>query len=198
MGSGWNNYFVYCVFDMEKLNEKQKRFCEEYLVDLNATKAYIRAGYSEKGAAVSACKLLINTNVSEYIRILREKQQESTGVTAQMVIQELIKVGFSNVQDFIGEKNTILDLSKIGRDKAAAIKSVKKIVTEVGEEVVKTTVSYEAYDKIAALEKLGKHLGIFEADNSQKTPSSLIGFYLPQNKRDETPSSDNDLDIPVD
>lgn len=69
-----------------KLNKKQKRFCEEYIVDLNGTRAYIRAGYSKNGAEVSASQLLTNPKVSEYIRELNEKVSNKTGVTVEFVI----------------------------------------------------------------------------------------------------------------
>ena len=61
---------------MSKLNEKQKTFCREYLVDLNATQAYIRAGYSEKGASVSGSQLLANPSVQAFIQKASKKRQE--------------------------------------------------------------------------------------------------------------------------
>jgi phage terminase small subunit len=69
-----------------KLNKKQKRFCEEYIVDLNGTQAYIRAGYSKNGADVSASQLLGNPRVSEYIKEMNEKVSFRTGVTVEFVI----------------------------------------------------------------------------------------------------------------
>jgi phage terminase small subunit len=86
---------------MSKLTEKQKRFCEEYLIDLNATQAYIRAGYkatNNKVAEANARKLLAKYSVSEYIKELREKQSERTEITADEVIKELKTVAFADTK----------------------------------------------------------------------------------------------------
>lgn len=150
-----------------ELNEKQKRFGDEYIIDLNATAAYIRAGYSEKGASVSAFKLLANTNLQKYIQEQRQVLQEATGVTKERVIKELAKIGFSNIKDFLKADNEVVDLSELDEDILAPVESIKKIVTDF-EGGQKTSVQFKLYDKISALEKLGRHLGIFEIDNSQR------------------------------
>ena len=68
------------------LNDKQKRFCEEYIKDLNATQAYIRAGYSKNGAKVSASQLLANPNIREYVSFLQVEREERTKVTLDSVV----------------------------------------------------------------------------------------------------------------
>lgn len=156
-----------------ELSEKQKRFGDEYVIDLNATAAYIRAGYSEKGASVSAFKLLANTNLQKYIQEKKIQLQETTGVTAQMVIKELAKIGFSNIHDFLEADNEVTDLSQLERDSLAPVESIKKTVTEF-EGGSKTTVAFKLYDKVSALEKLGRHLGIFEIDNTQKKAAITV------------------------
>ena len=75
-----------------KLTDKQKTFCEEYLIDLNATKAAIRAGYSEKTAAAIASQNLIKLNISEYIAELKAKRSESTAIDAAWVLRQAVKV----------------------------------------------------------------------------------------------------------
>lgn len=72
---------------MSKLTAKQKTFCEEYLTDLNATQAAIRAGYSENTAAVIGCENLIKPNISAYIQELMTKRSESTGITNEWVLK---------------------------------------------------------------------------------------------------------------
>ena len=84
------------------LNPKQKRFCEEYILDLNATQAYIRAGYSKNGSAVSASKLLTNTNICEYITLLQVETQERTKVTLDEVVARINNIGIN------GEENNKL------------------------------------------------------------------------------------------
>jgi len=80
-----------------KLTDKQKRFCEEYLIDSNATQAYIRAGYSENGAKESACKLLTNSNIQTLLSELRSKQERRTQITADKIIQEFALMAFEEL-----------------------------------------------------------------------------------------------------
>lgn len=70
-----------------KLNDKQKLFCDEYLVDLNATQAAIRAGYSKKSARQIASDMLSNPYISEYIAILKKERSEKTKIDAAWVLK---------------------------------------------------------------------------------------------------------------
>lgn len=99
-----------------KLTEKQKRFCEEYLIDLNATQAYIRAGYSAKKkdtARVESSKLLTKPNIQNYISELQKFQSERTGITADNVLKELEKVAFAETD--ISGKEKIKALELLGK-----------------------------------------------------------------------------------
>jgi len=71
------------------LNPKQKRFCEEYLIDLNATQAYIRAGYDASSANANGNRLILNDSIKEYIAFLQAKTQERTKVTLDSVITRI-------------------------------------------------------------------------------------------------------------
>mgnify|MGYP000400850080 CR=1 FL=1 len=81
------------------LNDKQKRFCEEYIIDLNATQAYIRTGYSENGAKESASKLLTNPNIKEYIAYLQQEIQERTKVTLDSVVFRINAIADGSEED---------------------------------------------------------------------------------------------------
>lgn len=81
------------------MTDKQKRFCEEYLIDLNATKAALRAGYSEKTAGSIGCENLMKPEISEYIEKLRAEQSKRTGITADRVLAELSKLGFADMAE---------------------------------------------------------------------------------------------------
>lgn len=151
------------------LNAKQSRFCEEYVIDLNATQAAIRAGYSKKTAGAQGFDLLKKLEINKKIAGLQKAISEKNGDLAQKVVDELVKIGFSNVQNYINHSNKIKDLSRIDAKKAAAVSSVKKTVTTIGGNKKEVT-EFRLWDKTDALEKLGKHLGIFEADNKQKGP----------------------------
>ncbi len=74
------------------MTPKQQRFVEEYLVDLNATQAAMRAGYSAKGATVRGSELLANRNVTEAISAAQKARSKETGTTAAWVLEELKKV----------------------------------------------------------------------------------------------------------
>lgn len=149
-----------------KLNKQRKLFCEEYLVDLNGTQAAIRAGYSVKTAQEQSSRLLLNVIVSGYIKELMDARSKSTAITAEMVIQELAKIAFGNIQDLVKEGHTLEEIQKLKKEHAATIKSVKYKVSSGATN--SEEISFEVYDKNAALEKLGKHLGMFEKDNGQK------------------------------
>lgn len=155
------------------LTNKQKRFCEEYIIDLNATQAAVRAGYSEDTARSIASENLSKPDIQEELSKLQLEISNKNGNLAQQVIDELKKIGFSNIQDYIEAGNEVKDLSEIDPQKAAAVSSVKKSFTEFGDEKTggtKTTVEFKLWDKIGALEKIGRHLGIFEKDNAQSKP----------------------------
>ena len=155
------------------IREKQKRFGEEYVIDLNATKAAERAGYSKDTAKLIGHENLAKPNIQKYITALQLKISERNDNLAQKEIDELVKVGFSNVQDYIEAGNIVKDLSEIEPHKAAAVSSIKRSVTEFGDAEtggVKTVLEFKLWDKISALEKLGRHLGIFEKDNAQSKP----------------------------
>lgn len=82
------------------LTEKQKAFVQEYLVDLNATAAAKRAGYSEKNADKIGSELLGKTRVAEAIQKAMQSRQQRTQVTQDMVIQEISKVAFKDAADY--------------------------------------------------------------------------------------------------
>lgn len=84
------------------LNDKHRRFCDEYLIDLNATQAYLRAGYKVglKVAAVNALRLLAKPEVQAYIARRQQELRRKTGITQERVIAEIEKVGFADAADY--------------------------------------------------------------------------------------------------
>lgn len=118
------------------MNAKQKRFAEEYLIDLNATQAAIRAGYSPKTAQVQGARLLSNAMVSAYVREQLDIMHNQRTADAQEIIEYLTAV-------MRGEKTEqVLKLSEDG------VQTVEEI-----------TVS--AKERIRAAELLGKRFGLF-------------------------------------
>jgi phage terminase small subunit len=158
---------------MKKLTNKQKTFVMEYLIDLNATKAAERAGYSKKTAQVQGSRLLTNVMVSAAISETQSKRFQKLGITAERVLDELALLGFANMMDYItvgtnGEAK--VDLSRLTREQAAAIGeiAVEEFTERTGEdeagkptyENVKRT-RFKLTDKRAALVDLGRHLKLF-------------------------------------
>ena len=148
------------------LTPKQARFVEEYLVDLNAKQAAIRARYSPKTAEVQGCRLLRNVQVAAAIQRAQAERSKRTAVTADMVVAELAKLGFANILDYmrLADGERVVDLSAATRDQLAAVKElvVEDFFDGRGEDAREVRrVKIKLADKIAALDKLGRHLGIY-------------------------------------
>ncbi|AUN11217.1 terminase small subunit [Clostridium botulinum] len=163
---------------MAKLTHKQKKFCDEYLIDLNVTQAAIRSGYSKKYAMAHAYELLDKPKIKEYIDKKMKDREKRTEITQDKVLQELAKIAFVNGADFakvveksymkpiydkegnkideeeVFYKDVELTLTDdLPEDKKKAIAAIKQ--TKFGIEVA-------SCDKVKALELLGRHLGMFK------------------------------------
>lgn len=149
---------------------KQRLFVAEYLIDLNATKAAERAGYSRATARQQGARMLSNAVISAEIAEQQATRFRRLEISADAVLQELAKIAFANMLDYIritptGEAR--VDLSKLTREQAAAIGeiTVEEFMERTGEgedglEKVKR-VKFKLSDKRAALVDLGKHLKLF-------------------------------------
>lgn len=152
------------------LTEKQKRFVAEYLIDLNATQAAIRAGYSEKTASRIGPELLGKTCVSTAVQAAVEERQARTGITQDWVLEELRRIASANGADFakvVGRTVELTDTDDLPPEKKAAISGIKE--TKFGIEVA-------TYDKVRALELLGKHLGLFEKAGNTGEQDGIDAF----------------------
>lgn len=142
------------------MTQKQKRFIEEYLIDLNATQAAIRAGYSPVSAADIGSENLRKPDIRAHIDKKMAERSRRTGVNADRVVMELAKLAFVNAADVINTEDATLREDALVED-TAAIQSVKvKVIpTQNGEGIER---EIKMADKIKALELLGKHLGMFK------------------------------------
>lgn len=141
------------------LTEKQKRFADEYLIDLNATRAY-KAAYTtckkDEAAAVNGSKLLRNTNVADYVSKRMKDREQRTEITQDMVLQELAKIGFADITDFVTIEDQIVRVNStddIPPDKIGAIAGIKDGANGI---------EVKLNDKGKALELIGRHLGMFK------------------------------------
>ncbi|MGR6115037.1 terminase small subunit [Aeribacillus composti] len=144
---------------MARLTAKQKRFIEEYLIDLNATQAAIRAGYSPNTAGAIGHENLNKPEIRARIDQALAERSKRTGINADRVIRELARIAFVNPGNLINfDEATVRE--NASEDDLAAISSVKvKIIPGEAGDIVEREV--RMYDKNRALELLGKHLGIF-------------------------------------
>ena len=142
------------------LTPKQKIFADEYLIDLNATRAY-KVAYprvrNEETAAAAGSELLGKTRVSDAIKTAMAERSKRTGVNADRVVQELAKIAFVNATEVIDPKTAMVREDALPED-TAAIQFVK--VKTFGEDGLEREIKMA--DKLKALELLGRHLGIFK------------------------------------
>ncbi|URD44550.1 terminase small subunit [Pseudomonas sp. BYT-5] len=158
------------------LTAKQQRFVDEYLIDLNATQAAIRAGFSAKTARQAGNRLLTNVDIQQAIQAGMEARSGRVAITQDMVLRELAKIGFSDIRKVVrwGESMVrmadaddegaedmvpyhglaLIDSTEIDDDTAAAIAEVSQ-----GRDGLKV----KLHDKKGALVDIGRHLGMFTA-----------------------------------
>jgi phage terminase small subunit len=148
------------------LEPKQELFVKEYLVDLNATKAAIRAGYSETSASQIGSENLAKPKIQEAIQKAKEARAKRTEITADRVLREIARIAFSDlgqIMDFTGEQVKLRPAKDIASSARRAISSVKvkRHFEGVGEDAREVEVTeFKLWSKEAALEKLCKHLGL--------------------------------------
>lgn len=153
------------------MTKKQKLFVEEYLIDLNATQAAIRAGYSAKTAQEQASRLLSNVMVQESIARAMAERSKRTGINQDRVIQELARIAFVNPQNVIDSEDASVR-EDATEDDLACIQSVK-VKTMSGEKGSSIEREVRLNDKMKALELLGKHLGMFKDKLELETDMDL-------------------------
>ena len=166
---------------MAKLTDKQKRFASEYLVDLNATAAATRAGYSEKTACEQGSRLLANAKVKEEIKKRQIKLQDKLEITQEKVLEELAAIAFANGTNFAtitqSGRVQLTPTSELSENKKKAVASIKE--GQYGVEV-------KLHDKVRALELLGKHLGVFATGGRDAAPEDNNIFeVIDQSTREE-------------
>ena len=141
------------------MTRKQKRFVDEYLIDLNATQAAIRAGYSPDSAQQMGSENLSKPVIKNAIDKSIAERSRRTGVNQDRVLLELAKVAFLNPVDVIDMDEATVK-GEANRDDTACIASVKVKTIPTGDGTI-TEREVKTYDKLKALELLGRHLGMF-------------------------------------
>ena len=147
------------------MTEKQERFIDEYIIDFNATRAAIAAGYSSKRANSQGVHLLSIPEIQAEVR--RRKAEISAGlrISAERVLWEMAALGFSNIFDYVEDIDGELRLKELPPEKQGAVSSIK--ITKNGTEV-------KLHDKLKALEFLAKYTGLTDHKANTETQNNLF------------------------
>lgn len=137
-----------------ELTAKQKRFCEEYVIDWNATRAAIAAGYSEKTAYSTGHENLKKPEIEAYIQEVKYKLEELSGISALRNLKELAKLAYSNISDLRK------DWDELTEDQKAAISELyTESIFSIEENSTLKKVKIKLHDKVRAIEMINKMLG---------------------------------------
>lgn len=150
-----------------KLDPKRALFVQEYLKDLNATKAAIRAGYSKKTARTQGSALLTKIDIQAAIEKAKASRSERTEITQDRVIRELARIAFLDPADLLEDDGSIKLIKNMPEDARRVIAGME--VSEIFDnaagdqkQAIGLLKKIKVCDKIRALELTGKHLGMFE------------------------------------
>ena len=146
----------------KKLTPKQQKFVDEYLIDLNATQAAIRAGYSAKTAGWIGQKLVAKSHISESIRKRRDALSKKTEVSQERIVLEMKRLALFDVRNFFRDDGTPIPIKELSDDAAAAIVGLDVVSIGNSESGIGQVIKYKLPDKNKSLENLAKILGHFE------------------------------------
>lgn len=179
---------------MQTLNPKQSRFIQEYLIDLNATQAAIRAGYSKKTAGQMGFDLLKKPEIQSAIQKRRNDLAKKAEVTQERIIAEYAKLAFSNAIDYVrvnSEGLPVIDFGDTTQSQFAAIAEVQTETVVEGRDqdtqIVRKT-KFKLHDKKGALDSLARHLGMFidKSEVNLNVQGDLLGLSeLPDDELDK-------------
>lgn len=140
------------------LEKRQARFVEEYLIDLNATQAAIRAGYSEKTAGAIGHENLKKPEIQEAIAVAMKERSDRTRITADRVLQEVARLAFFDIRKAFNPDGSLKPIHALDDDTAAAIAGLEVSEVGSGEGSVAVLKKIKLSDKRASLELAGRHL----------------------------------------
>ena len=149
---------------MAELTEKQELFCQEYLVDLNASKAAVRAGYSENTAYAIGWENLRKPQIAARIKALRAETADRLCLTRERIVQEYARIAFFDIRKIHTADGAIMPVASFGDDEAAAVAGIEvyeeKVKDDAGDDMTIGVVKkIKISDKRAALDSLCKVLG---------------------------------------
>lgn len=162
------------------LTPKQAAFVDEYLIDLNATAAAKRAGYSSKTAYRTGADNLRKPQIEAAIHEAMQERGERTGITADRVLEELAKLAFANLLNYFSltsDGEPYIDLTRVTPEQAAALTeiTVEDFTDGRGEDARNVRkVKIKMADKKASLELLARHLGLFDGERDDNQAAEAL------------------------
>ncbi len=155
------------------MTPKQQRFVEEYLVDLNATQAAIRAGYSAKTAGQIGDENLKKHEIKEAIQARRKELSEKVEITQERVLKEYARLAFLDPRKLFDNTGAPLPIQDLDDDTAAAIIGLDVVQVGNAEVGVGDVLKYKLADKKGALDSVARHLGMFNDKLDVKVTDAL-------------------------
>ena len=146
----------------KKLTPKQQKFVDEYLIDLNATQAAIRAGYSAKTAEWIGPQLLGKSHVAEAIKARRDELSRKTEVTQERIILEMSRLAFMDIRSLFNQDGSLIPIKQLSDSAAAAIAGIDVVQIGNSDAGVGHVMKYKLPDKNRALENLARILGYLD------------------------------------
>jgi phage terminase small subunit len=142
------------------MTPRQRQFVAEYLVDLNAKEAAIRAGFSPRTAAEKGYQLLQRPDVKEHLEKAFKARERRTNITSDRVLEEIARIAFADVRELYRADGSMKKPNELSADTAAALAAVD--VAEMGgdDAPLVTTKKAKLHDKVAALTLAARHLGM--------------------------------------
>jgi phage terminase small subunit len=147
--------------DKIRLTKKQARFIEEYLIDLNATQAAIRAGYSVKTAGEIGHENLKKPQIQVEIDKAIKARSKRVQITQDRVLKEYACLAFFDPRKMFNDNGSLKLLKDMDDDTAAALSSFEIDITKLDDKVETSTAKLKFWDKLRGLNDLAKHLGMF-------------------------------------
>jgi len=158
------------------MTPKKLRFIEEYCVDLNGTQAAIRAGYSKDRARITASELLAERNISAEIQKRLERLTKAADIKTEQILEEVSRVAFVDPREVMPSDSYLgKQLRQMPEDIARAIASIELITRKVAEsDDIEYVAKIKFWNKLDALEKLGKYKKLWDGDSQANTNISII------------------------
>lgn len=159
---------------MNGLTPKQYRFCQEYLIDLNATQAAIRAGYSSDSAYSIGSENLTKPEIQSRVQKLIQERNKATSISAERVVHEISKVAFASIGSFIkvtDDGMPYVDMAGMTLEELQAVADVQVDAysdNSTGEAREVRKVKIKLHDKLRALDMLAKHTGLYDKTDADQ------------------------------